>query len=288
MGLPRSTRHHAADLLDARCARDPSLRSRRGARGPGARQPLSGEHSARARADALAHVGRELARSLDVGVVSRRIVESVRDLLQGQVAVLYAVEENGSLRSLAVAGANGPFFSPGTVIPRGAGVVGFAVATRRPAVTPDCLADQRLEMPARLRWAIEATGYRAACAAPLIIEGGVVGALAVGDHWGRHFDEDAVGMLEAFADHAAMAIRNAGLYQTAQRQLRQTETLLAVNQSVSETWDLTERLRRMARELARVLGADMAGAYLVDGAALRPLAGYHVPAGLLEAFRDAK
>jgi signal transduction histidine kinase/ActR/RegA family two-component response regulator len=244
------------------------------------------EHAERARAEALANVGRELARSLDVGVVSRRIVESVRDLLRGQIAVLYAVEESGALRSLAVAGADRSLFSPGTVIPRGAGIAGLAVATLRPAVTSDCLSDQRLEMPSKLRWAIEATGYRAACAAPLIIEGGVVGALAVGDHWGRTFDEDAIGLLDAFADHAAMAIRNAGLYQTAQRQLRQTETLLAVNQSVSETWDLTERLRRVARELARVLGADMAGAYLVDGGLLRPLAGYHVPIDLLEAFRE--
>jgi signal transduction histidine kinase/CheY-like chemotaxis protein len=242
--------------------------------------------AARARAEILANVGRELARSLDVGVVSRRIVYTVRDLLQGQLAVLYAVEESGALRSLAVAGADRSFFSPGTVIPSGAGIVGLAVATRRPVATSDSLEDQRLEMASKLRWAVEATGYRAACAAPLIIEGGVVGALAVGDHWGRHFGEDAIGLLEAFADYAAMAIRNAGLYQTARRQLRQTETLLAVNQSVSETWDFTERLRRVARELARVLGADMAGAYLVEGGSLRALAGYHVPIELLGAFRE--
>jgi signal transduction histidine kinase/ActR/RegA family two-component response regulator len=247
---------------------------------------LTRERAARVRAEALADLGRELARSLDIGVVSRRIVESVRDLLEGQLAVLYAVEETGALRSLAVAGDDRSFFSPGTVIPRGAGIVGLAVATRHSAATSDSLEDQRLEMPSELRRAVEATGYRAACAAPLIIEGGVVGALTVGDRWGRPFDEDAIRLLQAFADHAAMAIRNAGLYQTAQRQLRQTETLLAVSQSVSETWDLTERLRRVARELARALGADMGGAYLIEDGSLRALAGYHVPIDRLKEFRD--
>jgi signal transduction histidine kinase/CheY-like chemotaxis protein len=247
---------------------------------------LNRQRAARTGADAVGSLGRELARSLDVGVVSRRIVDSARYLLQGQLAVLYAVEESGALRSLAVAGADQSFFSPGTMIPSGAGIVGFAVATRRPAVTSDSLEDPRLEIPSQLRRAINATAYRTACAAPLIIEGGVVGALAVADYWGRPFDDAAIVLLEAFADHAAMAIRNAGLYQTAQRRLRHTETLLAVNQSVGETWDLTERLRRVARELARVLDADMAGAYLVDGGTLRPLAGYHVPANLLGVFRD--
>jgi two-component system, sensor histidine kinase len=246
---------------------------------------VTSEPAARARAEALAKVGRELARSLDVGVVSRRIVESVRDLLDGRLAVLYAMEDSGALRSLAVAGADQAFFSPGTIVPSGTGIGGLAVVSRRPAATSDALEDPRLEMPSELRRAVEITGCRAACAAPLLIEGGVVGALVVADHRGRLFREDALELLEAFADHAAMAIRNAGLYQTARRQLRQTETLLAVNQSVSETWDLTERLRRVARELARVLGADMTGAYLAEGGSLRAHAGYHVPVDLLEAFR---
>jgi len=49
------------------------------------------EGTARPRAAALANVARELAQSLDVGAVSRRIVEGVRDLLEAPLAVLYAV-----------------------------------------------------------------------------------------------------------------------------------------------------------------------------------------------------
>jgi two-component system, sensor histidine kinase len=250
-------------------------------------QVVARERAARARAEGLANIGRELAQSLDVAVVSRRIVESVHDLLEGQLAILYAVEESGTLRCLAVAGAGRPVFGPGTVLASGAGVVGLAVDNQRPVVTFDLLSDPRLTIPDDLHRAITAVGHRAACAAPLIIEGGVVGALAVGDRLGRTFDDEAIALLEVFADHAAMAVRNAGLYQTAHRRLRQTETLLAVNQSVGETWNLTERLRRLARELARAFGADMGGAYLVEGDSLRALAGYHVPTHLLTDFRIA-
>ncbi|MBI2468898.1 MAG: GAF domain-containing protein [Candidatus Rokubacteria bacterium] len=59
-----------------------------------------------------------------------------------------------------------------------------------------------------------------------------------------------------------------------------------MSQAVGSTLDPTEVMRRVARESARVLGADMAGTYLADTseASLRPIAGYHVPKPLLEWF----
>src|SRR5262245_2778645 len=70
--------------------------------------------------------------------------------------------------------------------------------------------------------------------------------------------------------------------------LRETETLLAVSGAVGTTLDLTETLRRVARETARALGADMVGAFLadVDRRQLRPIAGYHVPPEILRTSGD--
>lgn len=72
-----------------------------------------------------------------------------------------------------------------------------------------------------------------------------------------------------------------------QLRLRETETLLAVSRALSSTLDPTETMRRVAREIAQALGADMVGAYLADPARekLWPVAGYHVPHDMLEAFR---
>jgi signal transduction histidine kinase/ActR/RegA family two-component response regulator len=82
--------------------------------------------------------------------------------------------------------------------------------------------------------------------------------------------------------------QNALFHDETQQRLRHTETLLAVSEAVGSTVDLPEMMRRVARETARALGADMAGAYLAEGdqAGLRPVAGYHVPKRLLQAFRE--
>lgn len=71
-----------------------------------------------------------------------------------------------------------------------------------------------------------------------------------------------------------------------QQQQSHTETLLAVARAVNSTLDFAELMRRVAREIGRVLGADMVGAYLADGdrEVLRPVAGYHVPPELRERF----
>ncbi len=77
------------------------------------------------------------------------------------------------------------------------------------------------------------------------------------------------------------------LRQREELRLRETETLLAVSRALSSTLDPTETMRRVAREIARALGADMVGAYLADAARenLWPVAGYHVPRDMLDAFR---
>jgi PAS domain S-box-containing protein len=99
---------------------------------------------------------------------------------------------------------------------------------------------------------------------------------------GRHLAilRDIAGRKRAEAERADLRKRE-------QLRLRETETLLAVSRALSSTLDPTETMRRVAREIAGALSADMVGAYLADGAreSLWPVAGYHVPREMLDAFR---
>jgi PAS domain S-box-containing protein len=99
---------------------------------------------------------------------------------------------------------------------------------------------------------------------------------------GRH-----LAILRDIADRKRAEAERTELLRREQRRLQETETLLAVSRALSATRDPTETMRRVAREIARALGADMVGAYLADPAEehLRPVAGYHVPPTMLEAFR---
>ena len=99
---------------------------------------------------------------------------------------------------------------------------------------------------------------------------------------GRH-----LAILRDIASRKLAEAERAELQRREQLRLRETATLLAVSRALSATRDPTETMRRVAREIARALGADMVGAYLADAAhdSLWPTAGYRVPRDLLDAFR---
>jgi PAS domain S-box-containing protein len=89
--------------------------------------------------------------------------------------------------------------------------------------------------------------------------------------------------------HLAILRDASGRKERERLRLRETETLLAVSRALSSTLDPTETMRRVAREIAHTIGADMVGAYLADSAHeyLMPVAGYHVPREMLDTFRRA-
>ncbi len=231
----------------------------------------------------LATVGRELSATLDYREVSQRIVDSIRSLLSASTSVLYRLDPGTEdLLALASSGEPGAAAHPVQVVPSGAGVVGLAVRERRAVGSADLLADPRVLVTPDLRSRAEAPGFGAILAVPLLVQGRVLGALGVFDHVGRVFDAEDMQIAQAFADQAAIAIENARLYGETHEQLVQSETLLTVSQQVSETLDVPEMMRCVAKEAGRALGADAVGAFLADAnrGYLHPIAGYHVPKDL--------
>ena len=99
---------------------------------------------------------------------------------------------------------------------------------------------------------------------------------------GRH-----LAIVRDIADRKRAEAEAAELRQREQLRLREMETLLGVSRALGGTLDPTETMRRVAREIALAVGADMVGAYLADAAGeqLWPVAGYHVPRDMLETFR---
>jgi signal transduction histidine kinase/DNA-binding response OmpR family regulator len=257
----------------------------------------SGASAKRPRAaDVLADVNRTITQSLDREEVARRIVESLRDLLGVRTAGLFEmIPESGALVLVARAGDLGPGFPPRVVFPAGTGLMGVALREGRPVHTANVLADPRVELTADLRRAVEQAPYRAGVAFPLLVKDRVIGGLFVADAEDWALDETDFRLAAAFADQAAVALENARLYseterrrEEAEERLRESETLLAVGRTLSDDISAEEAMRRVAREVAKALSADMVGAYFLDAdrGLLRPLAGYRVPRKWLQRFRD--
>src|SRR6266545_4488129 len=233
-------------------------------------------------AEGLAEVGWLISRSLDPEGVGEAIVTAVRRLLDAKLAVLYRVERDS--QDLVLMARLGEAIALPQRLSRGTAMVGLAIRERRPVTTPDMLNDPRIELPAEVRATIEAAQYRAVLALPLLVRDEVVGALGIGALPGRVYSDEEVHLAQQFCQQAAIALENATLYEAAQRQLRHTETLLAVTQAVGSTLDLAEVLRQTTRAMAQALGAELGWAWRLtpDGDRVIPLAGYKVREGIQE------
>jgi signal transduction histidine kinase len=174
---------------------------------------------------ALGALGRGLSGTLDPSEVAQHTTESITGLIGAKSAVLFRLDSaSESLVSLAASGPMALAFPPGQVTPAGSGAAGLAVSTRRPVTSPDVLDDAAFRLTPEQRALIDQGEYRAVCVVPLVARGVVVGALGVGDVLGRVFAADEVHLVQAFADHAALALDNARLYAELEARLHELET----------------------------------------------------------------
>jgi signal transduction histidine kinase len=229
----------------------------------------------------LVEAGHLLASSLRLSDVLQRFTELVRARIKLDVVRIWLHEGPGEYRLRAQAGLAGqPGDRRGHFEP-GQGIVGWVMEHLTPLVIADLPVDPRLK---EREWA-KAEGLMSLVAVPLLLDDAPVGVLVGLSRQRREFATDEVALVEALATSAAVAIRNARLYEETQRRLRYNETLVSVSQAIGSTLDLTEILRRATREMVRALGGDMGVAWLLapDRTRFVPLVGYHIPKDLLGA-----
>ncbi len=236
---------------------------------------------------ALSELTRLMTSSTDTREVYHAVARAASTLLGAKIARVWVADAGaGVLRSQGSHGVDPtlePLMTDSAVIPYGHGLAGEVFESRAPAYVADVQEDPRWANRS-LAKAARVHGY---AGLPLNTGDRPLGVLSM--LFGRRppFAPEEQEVMRLLADQAAIAINNARLYEETERRRQEAETLLAVGQAVGSTLDLTEMLRRVAREAGRAVGADMVGAYLADPGReqVRPIAGYHVPEHLREAFR---
>jgi GAF domain-containing protein/CheY-like chemotaxis protein len=233
---------------------------------------------------------RTLTTTLDPVKVAQEILRLSQVLIPGAAGRLWEwAEGEGVLRSVASVGLHDPDGGLTQSLRPGEGLIGVAAATREPVIVRDLAVEPRFVNRA---WAAT-EGLVSSITVPLVHGERLTGALAVVTREPHEFDAEEVELLRSFASQAAIAMENARLYDETVRRteeaasaramlesrLRETAALLEIARVIGDTPDLQEALRRICRELTRLMGADTGVAYLVDptGSALRAVAGYHVP-----------
>jgi len=100
---------------------------------------------------------------------------------------------------------------------------------------------------------------------PLIVKDRVIGMLSLDHGEPDYYSPRQADLALAFANHAAVAIENAQLYQAEQARQRELQTLLDVAAAASSSLELDEMLSATLDRLVALVGAARAGVMLLDG-----------------------
>jgi putative nucleotidyltransferase with HDIG domain len=139
----------------------------------------------------------------------REISRLVSDLTRAKVAGV--VTRSGSdkpeqtVRGFTRDGVQSRFVER-TGLPYGEGVSGWALIHGRTATSRNVFADGRYDVMTEVA---KSVGQRSAVAAPIVLDGEILGALMLGYEEERDFDPSELSTLERLADQAAIAISNA-------------------------------------------------------------------------------
>ncbi|MBI2206611.1 MAG: GAF domain-containing protein [Candidatus Rokubacteria bacterium] len=203
----------------------------------------------RREAETLASLTRSLSEDLDADHAPQRVVDAACQLLHANTAALYRAEGDPPTLHLVVEahrGARRMRWLPET--PAGLGAVGKSVTEGRILASADVLADPGLTYSDAMRREILADVARAMLAVPLNAAGATFGVLAIADAAGRSFSEEEVRLAQTFADHAALALRNARLHAATLTYAGERVALLRATRAVMSGLDLPATLDRILAE----------------------------------------
>lgn len=142
-------------------------------------------------------------------------------------------------------------------MPLGAGVLGAAATGERTFMTTDYSSDGSIVHIRRIDAAVQEEGVRAILAAPLKIEGMVIGALLVADRSTRRFLPDEQVIIESLAPLAAVAVENARRFEDQREALeREREARAEASANLAKVRRLAEAEQAFSDALSSSAGIE--------------------------------
>jgi PAS domain S-box-containing protein len=232
---------------------------------------------------ALQEIGAAITDARDRRGLLDRIVSRIADALGADAGSIRLLDSTGEwLERAAASNVDEALLLHGARI-RAGSLAGESVAAGTPLVV-DLGQESRLAYHQELR----RRGLATLVVTPLVIRGSVTGTLDLYFRSAERLDGDGMGWVKGFARAVAVAVDSMRVHEEATQRARENETLLSVAGIMSSTLDLAEVARRAVREMVRLSGADMGGAWVLtdDPHEFVALAGYHVPAEVRDRLRS--
>ncbi len=263
------------------------------------RERVARHRGREAELSALYDTANDLTAIRDLDTILTAIVRRARQLLHADMTYLSLNDEaEGASYMKVTDGALTPEFRE-LRLPLGTGLLGLVAQSGAPYFTEDYQGDERFVHREFIDSAVAGEGIRAILGVPLVVEGQVIGALLAVHRTVRPFPPGEVTLLTSFAAHAAVALENARLFDSAREAVvsadRANRLLRARSESVERAAQFHDRLTDVllhgggAAGIAAVLSEVLGGRVSVYDEELRPVAGADdEPAGLAGAIEAAR
>ncbi len=213
---------------------------------------------------AINRIARRISATLDLRDTLDSIVEAAYELMPCALAEISLWDEGRQMLTLQALRC-GPerAFPIGKSYPPGTGYTGWVVRHKEPLLVADVDAREDIRpdlLPGELP-------FRAYLGVPLIAGDELIGTLVLVHDRARGFDEDDLALLDSLAGQAAVAIRNAGLYEELARRHRELAALHSVAEAANRPLGLEELLQKALDRVMDVTEADAGGIRLLDPSA---------------------
>ncbi|MCZ7543788.1 MAG: GAF domain-containing protein [Anaerolineae bacterium] len=210
--------------------------------------------------ETLLETSRDIAGLLDLDELLRLIAQRVIALLDADEFTLFRLQEGGQeLRPVLAVGeyANEMMAH---VLQVGQGITGYSVAHNEPVIANNAQNDPR---------AAQVSGtpeqeQEHLLVVPLSFRGRMTGAVLINRLRKPPFTQDDMHLLAGLAQHVAIAVENAGLYEQTQQRAAQLATMNEIGRAVSSQLDRGTIFEVIYRQLQRSLPLDAFAIVLYD------------------------
>ena len=196
--------------------------------------------------------------TLDVEEVLQLIVRKVPEVVGVDAATIRLLEPGGrKLRLLAAHGLSEKYLNRGPVDAESS-------VTTALSGTPVAIFDAGSDNRIHYSDAARREGIKSILVAPIPIRGKIQGVLRLLTRKPRRFDESEIEFVNALAEQCGIAIENARIYASQQRQLRYFTTLNEIGKTLNSTRDLQEVLDFIVSKLPEVMALKGCTIRLMD------------------------